>query len=511
MEIKSQKTFTSLGYKSNLLKTLEKTEKSFDYFDPPFPLKINTIGHSFPPNSQIFMPMFELIPSKELIFQPSTLNQSNYQSLIIKNNSDTPLYYKFTTDISNIFRIYPKLGLIESKSFNLIIIEFCPKEIKSFNFPLKVVFNHDPHSISTINLYGLCSDPEIEIENTTEEIYFSPSFIGISTIKSVNIINKSAIKLNVQISPNVNYFNSLKSNNNLLGEKNPKSSKLAVMNIRENSAKKKDENKNQQIQKIASSTITINPSYFDMEPNQITKLDISMCPLITGSIENRLEITASRIYDPLQENYGIYNPGYTSVRNNEKQDRRLFKKTVKILGKGNDGELTIQPAVLDFGTVKVGFEKKLYFSIYNPSLCNFIIKLEIPKEENYEKILKLNFTEGLINSLCKKDVNLSFHPVTRSNIELKISLYALENQIIDKNQNSTKNFEEKKILKGEITIKANGDYPLLKIADIRNSNIGLSELWDSFNVDAANEELSKQLTEEEMNFINNDKANNRLQ
>ena len=105
MEIKAQKTFNLMAYRTSLLKTLDKNEKNFDYFDPPFPLKISVIGHSFPPNTQIFMPMIELNPSKEIIFQPSTINQSIFQTLIIKNNSDTVLYYKFLTDISNIFRV----------------------------------------------------------------------------------------------------------------------------------------------------------------------------------------------------------------------------------------------------------------------------------------------------------------------------------------------------------------------------------------------------------------------
>jgi hypothetical protein len=60
-------------------------------------------------------------------------------------------------------------------------------------------------------------------------------------------------------------------------------------------------------------------------------------------------------------------------------------------------------------------------------------------------------------------------------------------------------------------IEANGDYPLIKIVDIRNSNIGNTKLWSNFNVDEANEELLKQLTEEEINFINNEKTNKKIQ
>ena len=54
-----------------------------------------------------------------------------------------------------------------------------------------------------------------------------------------------------------------------------------------------------------------------------------------------------------------------------------------------------------------------------------------------------------------------------------------------------------------LNIKAKGDYPLLKIVDIRNVNLSSSVLWKNFSVDEANEELQKKLTEEELNYISN--------
>ena len=41
----------------------------------------------------------------------------------------------------------------------------------------------------------------------------------------------------------------------------------------------------------------------------------------------------------------------------------------------------------------------------------------------------------------------------------------------------------------ELDIKANGDYPLIKICDVRNDQVGINNLWHLFNVDEANEEL----------------------
>lgn len=476
------------------------------------------------------------------------------------------------SDISNVFRVYPKQGLIEPKSFNLILVEFCPKEIKSYVFPLKNIFNHDLHSMHTIILYGLCCDPEIEVENAlNEEIYFSPSSIGISTVKSFNNINKSPIKINIQISTNIidsnginnnnNFFytsnmnfntikslnnntynntNAINSNNGLkegendnkINNINQKTSKLALMNYKDNLSNannnlnsgliitvRKGENDNNLCSipgSMQTCTVSVSPNYFEMEPNQFTKLDISFAPLIVGNVESRIDIISSRLYDPSQEIQGIFNPGLISqnLNNlNNQNDTQIFKKVLKVLGKGKDGDSRIEPALLDFGTVKVGFEKKLKFSLFNPTICNFYVKLEFEDKAQFEMILKLDFKEGYINSLCKKDVNLSFNPNNRANFEMKIKLFACKNknEKLYKDFNIKETLEEGKSLKAEIVIKANGDYPLLKICDVRNTSIGMSHLWESFNVDFANNELLNQLTEEDINFINNERTNIKLQ
>ncbi len=377
---------------------MTKGEKTFEYFDPPFPLKISVVGHSFPPNTQIFMPMMELIPQKEIIFPPCSIMQSSYQTLMIKNNSDTPLYYKFMNDISNNFRIYPKNGIVESKNFNMILIEFCPYEVKSYIHPLKIIFNHDSMNMHTILLYGVCSDPNIEVEGVNDELFFPPSFVGISTSKCINIINKSPIKVNVQISS----FNS------------------------------------------GNGIVNIEPNYFEMEANQMRKIEVFLCPSKIGEVESKIEITVGRIYDPINELFGIYNPGFVTEKNILKSDKRMYKKNIGVFGRGNDGDIVIEPAALEFGTVKVGFHKKLTFSIFNPTICNFYVKMVLEEgNKEFQSIIDLDFKEGILNSICKKDVNITFHPNNRSNIEVIISLFATENKTdkITQNMISSLNFE----------------------------------------------------------------------
>ena len=117
--------------------------------------------------------------------------------------------------------------------------------------------------------------------------------------------------------------------------------------------------------------------------------------------------------------------------------------------------------------------------------------------ENIKDIVTFDFKEGLINSFCKKEVNVLFKPINRYLVKMKVNIYAIEHQDIKNNQkendnsisNDLKQNENNKIkeLKCELTLTANGDYPLIRIADVRNNLVGTNNLWHLFDVDQANE------------------------
>ena len=151
-------------------------------------------------------------------------------------------------------------------------------------------------------------------------------------------------------------------------------------------------------------------------------------------------------------------------------------------------------------------------------MTNFYITLEPEKKEyldenggnmegieNINDIVTFDFKEGLINSFCKKEVQVLFKPINRYLVKMKVNVYAVEHQELklenlqkDNENNPTNNEDNSKIksLKCELILTANGDYPLIRIADIRNNIVGTNNLWYLFNVDQANEELQKQLTDE---------------
>ena len=489
------KTFENMAFSP---KELNKTNTNLKkYVEPPITLYLSMVGHSFPPGTQIFMPMYEFSPKKEIFFPPTSINQSLYQTLKIENKNDTPLFYKITPDPQNIFRVHNKYGLIASKSFHLICLEFSPKDTTVYRFPLHIIFNHDSSNTKTIMLNGLCTDPVIELEGVKDEIYFAPCYVGIKTKRNIIIKNLSPIKIKVTI----------------------------------------------KIDNMVNGLLEVDENVFEMDLNSIKKIEFGLTPNKTEEISAHILITAERIYDPSNENIGIYNP--ENIENKKKQltfDKRLFSKEINVLGRGSDGDLSIKPDKLEFGTVKVGFHKKLSFSIYNPTITNFYIKL-VPdysgnlallddkehKDPNKSRNdINIDFTEGLLNSFCKKDINIQFEPKTRVNLSFKINIYATniidenkklkinkEKSVDIKNKKSVKiegdeNLDEdenieithKEELKCSLEVNAKGDYPLIKIVDLRHNIISPAKLWKDFNVDLANEELQKKLTEEEMDYSN---------
>ena len=445
----------------NIVIKNKNNNTSFNYFDPPISCSISLVGHSFPPDTQIFMPIYELTPKKEMFFPPATIHQSLYQTLKIQNKSDTPLYYKINTDPNEIFRIHKNIGCIPANEFNLVCIEFCPKDCTVYRWPLRVMFNHDSSNVKTILVNGLCTDPVIDLEGIKSSIIFPPSYIGMKVKKNVILKNLSPIKISVEID----------------------------------------------ITPAQNGLVEVIPNYFEMETNQIKTFDIYLTPSENKEVTSKLTITAERLYDPQNEFYGIFNPKKTDNKENKNQnEKRKYIREISISGKGSDGILNIQPQEINFGTVKAGFHKKLSFSIFNPTITNFYIKL-LPQYKNdnlnnnptsAEDDISFDFLEGMVNSFCKKEVNVTFKPCTRASIDFEVHIYTTSNS---NKREEVKNEipipEEKKC---SLRITGQGDYPLIRIVDIRNNKKSSSSLWRDFNVNEANEELQKELTQEEIYF-----------
>ena len=57
------------------------------------------------------------------------------------------------------------------------------------------------------------------------------------------------------------------------------------------------------------------------------------------------------------------------------------------------------------------------------------------------------------------------------------------------------------LMKSEMVIKAQGNFPLLEIIDIRNDTLSVAALWENFKIEKINSELECNLNNEEKQYL----------
>ena len=165
---------------------------------PSFSGYVKCIGHSFDLNYQTFIPIVELQPSKNVMFQSCGVDHVVYQTVELINKTDTPTYFQFSPDVSQIFSIYPVQGLVQGKSFKILTIQFQPKETKIYQSQLVCSLNHNSSNKLTINCNGICGQPSLQIENQGK-VYFPPAYAGLYSTQKVGLQNKSRVPVDVKL------------------------------------------------------------------------------------------------------------------------------------------------------------------------------------------------------------------------------------------------------------------------------------------------------------------------
>lgn len=123
---------------------------------PPLHGIVRCVGNSFGIPSSAYIPIMKLYPSKNIVFAPSKIGESKYQTVELINDSDTPTYFRVSPDANKIFRVFPKAGLIEGRSFQILTLEFTPKANKSYNSTIPIHLNGSNGNPLLISLIGEC-------------------------------------------------------------------------------------------------------------------------------------------------------------------------------------------------------------------------------------------------------------------------------------------------------------------------------------------------------------------
>ena len=275
--------------------------------------------------------------------------------------------------------------------------------------------------------------------------------------------------------------------------------------------------------------IFFEPQKAFLMPNEETKVTCTFTPLKKKEYILSVPIYAQNLYDPLKEIVGFYNPGSGLMRTAPTKSLKspaVVRYDIEIIGAGSDGVLTLSPKDIDFGTITVGFAKTMQVTVVNKSNCNLFIELKmaqrveedgtIAKETEavplMKKVLqecfKFDQPKGLLNARSKKKVNITFKPTLRFNFDINLVCVSRE-KMAPEVENSAKTVKkgENIVEKSFIKIRAVGDYPILRVMDVRNEQVSTAFLWERFRLTNMNKELTKSLNEYEMVFNNSEKSN----
>ena len=142
---------------------------------------------------------------------------------------------------------------------------------------------------------------------------------------------------------------------------------------------------------------------------------------------------------------GYHIPGSGNEKNSEslKRIRNEIDYKFEIIGAGGDGSLNITtttpetPDEINFGIVKVNFNKKQYFILENFSNYMFYVELSLKPVEEQKKLdsklqnfiqksFTLDFESGIIAANSKVEIGIIFHPTEVCDLDLILECVAKE-------------------------------------------------------------------------------------
>ena len=290
-------------------------------------------------------------------------------------------------DTTGNFKAFPPIGQIPGKSFALVCFEFNPKTPRFYNFSAQFLFNNSSANMQQVLLQGYCYNPQVTLESG--QIFFPPSYAGVSTKQKFPIKNESRIPVEYEWRVPEKYRNE----------------------------------------------VSFEPNRAILMPNDNTQVQAIFTPLRRKQYQITIPLFTKNLFDQVKNAVGFFSPGsgltLTNHMNNQSQLSMMQQspassKFVQIVGAGADGMISISPENLDFGTITVGYSKTLSVTITNKSDCNLYIELKMKQTNSnddnqdaaqVQRILnncfKFDNHKGVVNAKSKKKVNITFKPTLR--------------------------------------------------------------------------------------------------
>jgi hypothetical protein len=432
---------------------------------PPVTLELPCVGHSFPTNSQPFIPIVNTSRSR-VLFPPCAPGDSAYQSVQINNLGDTPCYYRVLPDPAQVFRVFPPAGFVLGKTSIVLTLEFNPKVPMTYQYPIHCLLNHASSSGLSLTLIGLCCEPSLYLENHAK-LYYPPLFTGVTSKQVIALVNSSQVPVEYTID----------------------------------------------IPQKFSRELSVEPSIGSLHPHERVNVEMSFTPLKELEYRFNVPIKVARVIDTQQDaNYvGYFRPGSGKFMHKVKQDPLEKFYAITIFGQGGRGSIDMMPRAIDFETVSIGFSAVKSFTLSNVSDCAILVRLAIVSKDTrlrndpattelIKSSFSFDFEEGILAANSNHKVSLRFVPDCRSESEYFVTCYS--RQCLD----GIRMKESPLSVETQIAVKAHGDFPVITITDLRTTTVSTATMWTQFNLSDTIKAVLSPLTQLEIRYNNSEIA-----
>lgn len=355
---------------------------------PPLSGAVRCAGHSFGQASLPFLPILKLLPQR-LTFKPCLRNHSVYDSVQLLNASDTPILFKLGQDPLRAFRAFPRIGLIEPKGFAIVALEFTPSEYKLYKSSISIALNDLPGAGAKLSLVGICSEPELELENEGK-LYFAPTFTGVCTKKEYRLTNLSKTKVTYRVTVPPKY----------------------------------------------ADVLSFDPPERELEANEQFALAAYFIP--QQKRHYAITVLVEAIEQPITQSLevGYHNPG-SGGREEAGGEGAVRRWELQVVGEGSDGSISLSAEEVDLGTVKITEQKKVEVRLKNTANCAFFVELQFrnnrfeegyqpPSEAHLASVFALDFKEGTLPANSELTLAIFFSPSEVQHYDLKLVVTARE-------------------------------------------------------------------------------------
>lgn len=162
-------------------------------FTPPWALVLSATGHSFGEGETGFVPR-AAFSARSVTFPATLVGEAAHQTLALRNTGDTPLSFAFAPDATGAFAVRPERGVLEKHAFCLVAIRFAPTAAASVRRTLRCVLNGGAATTLTLPVHGQGERAAIELADGGE-LFLRRTAVGVSSRASHALVNRSRLAL----------------------------------------------------------------------------------------------------------------------------------------------------------------------------------------------------------------------------------------------------------------------------------------------------------------------------